>query len=153
MRYESGRSLIEIVGVIAIGAVMTAAAIGMYRTMRDNHVRNVADAQLKQVANDVKILLQPRGDYSGVSVDYLIKAGALKSDKSPLGGNDWSVVASSDGLSFSINLTQLSQGECAYFLTAVPTWATSVLINGYEVANGLGSCFSTPTNQVSFIVE
>ncbi|MBR2012562.1 MAG: hypothetical protein IKA08_04870 [Alphaproteobacteria bacterium] len=153
MRYESGRSLIEIVGVIAIGTVMTAAAIGMYRTMRDNHVRNIADAELKQVASDVKMLMETRGDYTGVSVDYLIKSGALKSDKAPLGGDSWSVIASADGLSFSINLTELTQGECAYFSTALPTWATSVLINGYEIRDGFDSCFSTPTNQVSFIIE
>ncbi len=153
MRYESGRSLIEIVGVIAIGTVMTAAAIGMFRTMRDNHARNIADSQIKQIATDVKTLLESRGDYSGVSVDYLIKAGALKSNKSPLGGKDWSVISSADGLSFSINLTELTEGECAYFATSVPTWASSVLINGYEVQKGFSSCFSTPTNQVSFIIE
>ena len=153
MKNELGRSLIEIVGVIAIGAVMTAAAIGMFRTMRDNHVRNIASSQLKQIASDVKILMEPRGDYNGISVDYLIKTGALRSDKAPLGGDDWSVVSSADGLSFSISLTELTQGECAYFLTAMPTWASRVTINGYDVYNDMGTCFETPTNQVSFIVE
>ena len=89
MRQESGRSLIEIVGVIAIGTVMTAAAIGMYRMMRENNARTIATSQLEQIAGDVKLLMEMRGDYSGVSVDYLIKAGALESDAAPMGGDDW----------------------------------------------------------------
>lgn len=153
MRQESGRSLIEIVGVIAIGTVMTAAAIGMYRMMRENNARTIANSQLEQIAGDVKLLLEMRGDYSGVSVDYLIKAGALKSDKAPLGGDNWSVTASTDGESFSINLTDLTQGECSYFLTAKPEWTASMLINGFEALDNSDRCFSTPTNQISFIVE
>ena len=153
MRAESGRSLIEIVGVIAIGTVMTAAAIGMYSMMRENNARSIATSQLEQIASDVKLLMGMRGDYSGLSVDYLIKAGALKSDKSPLGGAQWSVISSGDGESFSINLTELTQGECAYFSTAVPKWAASIVINGYELYQGSDNCFSTPTNQISFIVE
>lgn len=153
MKSESGRSLIEIVGVIAIGTVMTAAAIGMYRMMRENNVRSIATSQLEQIASDVKLLMEMRGDYSGLSVDYLIKAGALKSNKSPLGGELWSIMSSADGESFSINLTELSQGECAYFSTAVPKWATSIVINGFELHPGSDNCFSTPTNQISFIVE
>lgn len=153
MKHEYGRSLIEIVGVIAIGTVMTAAAIGMYRMMRENHIRTVTDAQLEQIAGDVKMLLEMRGDYSGVSIDYLIKAGALKSDKSPMGGDDWSIVASADGQSFSINLTQLTQGQCAYFTTAMPKWVSAMVVNGLEVRENSDNCFSTPTNQISFIVE
>lgn len=153
MRQEYGRSLIEIIGVIAIGAVMTGAAIGMYRMMRENNARTIATSQLEQIAGDVKLLMEMRGDYSGVSVDYLIKAGALKSDKSPLGGNDWSINASTDGESFSINLTELTQNECSYFLTAKPTWAQSMLVNGYEALDNSDRCFSTPTNQISFIVK
>lgn len=153
MKQESGRSLIEIVGVIAIGTVMTAAAIGMYRMMRENHMRTTTDAQLEQIAGDVKMLMEMRGDYSGVSVDYLIKAGALKSDKAPMGGDDWSIIASADGLSFSINLTQLTQGQCAYFSTAMPKWAHAMAVNGIELSNNSDNCFSTPTNQISFIIE
>lgn len=152
MRSESGRSLIEIIGVMAIGAVMSVSAIGLYRVMRTNQVRTIATANLEQVAQNVKILMEMRGDYSGVSVDYLIKAGALKNADAPLGGANWSVVAAADGASFSINLTELSEGECDYFSTTPQKWAAAILINGYEVDNS-DRCFSSPTNQVSFIVE
>ena len=153
MRTESGRSLIEVIGVMAIAGIMTVSAVGVYNMIRANQVRSIADAELEQIAQDTKLLMEMRGTYEGVSVDYLIKAGALKSDKSPLGGDNWSVTASTDGESFSINLTELTQGECSYFQTTKPQWATAMLINGYEVLDNSDRCFSTPTNQISFVVQ
>lgn len=153
MKSESGRSLIEIVGVIAIGTVMMVSAIGMYNMMRNNHKRTVAESQLKQIASDVKLLLEVRGDYSDVSVDYLIKAGALKNTKAPIGGDNWSITPGIDNISFNINLTDLTQGECAYFSSATSKWATSVIVNGFELGDNSDKCFSTPTNQISFVVK
>ncbi len=150
MKTESGRSLIEVVGVLVIGTLMAAAAIGTYATVRNNQMRNIAAATLEQIASDVKLLMELRGDYTGVSVDYLIKAGALKNDDAPLGGDTWSITAPVDGKSFSINLVGLSSGECGYFSVAKPQWATRVEINGYSTD---GICLSSGGNQISFIVE
>ncbi len=154
MRTESGRSLIEIIGVLAVAAIMTAGAIGMYKTMRDRSMRTIATAELDQVAKNVRLMMAPRGDYSGVSVDYLVKAGALRNDRAPIGGDDWSITASDDGTMFSINLTGLSYGDCAYFTTAIPTWASGLRVNGYSNADGMPDfCMSSGDNMISFMVE
>lgn len=152
MRDESGRSLIEIVGIMAIGAIMTVSAVSMYNVIRGNQVRTIASSDLEAVARDTKLLLGMRGDYSGVSVDYLIKAGALKSDRAPIGG-PWSVTPSIDGKTFSINLTELSAGECDYFITATPKWAAQIRVNGAPADSTADNCFSSRTNEISFIVE
>lgn len=152
MNQESGRSLIEIIGIMAIGAIMTVSAVSMYNVIRGNQMRTIAAADLENIARDTKLLLGMRGDYSGISVDYLIKAGALKSDRAPLGG-PWSVSPSVDGKTFSINLTQLSAGECDYFITAVPKWATEIRVNGATADTTANNCFSSRTNEISFIVE
>ena len=152
MKQEYGRSLIEIIGVLAIGAIMSAATIGMYRTIRTNQVRTIATSEIEQIVKNVKLLAGARGTYEGVSVDYLLKSGALESGAAPLGGDDWSVSPSFDGTSFSINLTALSSGECAYFSTKKPKWANAILINGHEI-DGTSHCFSTNTNMISFVVE
>ena len=152
MKQEYGRSLIEIIGVMAIGAVMTVATIGMYRQIRTTQIRTIATSELEQVVKNTKLPTGARGTYEGVSVDYLVKSGAIKSNAAPLGGENWSVTPSFDGTSFSINLTELSYGECAYFSTKQPQWADAILINGYEI-DGTSHCFSTKTNQVSFIVK
>ena len=152
MKAESGRSLIEVIGVLAIGGVMAVATLGVYNMVRSNQTRTIADAELEQIAHDTKLLLEMRGTYEGVSVDYLIKAGALPSDKAPIGGDGWSVTASADGVSFSINLVDLSNGECEYFAEKKQRWAPAVLINGFE--GGIAdNCFKAGANQISFIVE
>lgn len=152
MRAESGRSLIEIIGVMAITGVMAASSIGVYSMIRKNQTRTIAAHKMEQIATDVKLLMEMRGTYEGVSVDYLIKAGALKSDAAPIGGDTWSVTASADGTFFAINLTELGEGDCDYFATAVPQWASAILVNGYETEPE-SHCFAGGENQVSLIVK
>ena len=152
MNQQSGRSLIEVIGVMAIAGLMTVSALGMYNMLRKNQMRTIADAELEQIAQDTKMLMEMRGTYEGISIDYLIKAGALKSDQAPIGGDAWSINSSADGKSFSINLVDLTTGECDYLSTSKPAWASAVLINGFET--GLtDNCFNSDTNQISFIVE
>ena len=152
MKQEYGRSLIEIIGVLAIGTVMSVATISMYRHIHTTQVRTIATAEIEQVVKNVKLLAGARGTYEGISVDYLVKSGALKSSVAPLGGDDWSVSPSFDGTSFSVNLTELTSGECEYFTIKQPTWADSMLVNGIE-NDGTSHCFSTKTNLISFIVK
>ncbi len=149
---ESGRSLIEVIGVLAITGVMAASTIAMYSVVRRNQTRQIASSTLEQIAKNTKLLLEMSGDYTDVSVDYLIKAGALQSDKAPIGGTEWSVVSSTDGLAFSINLSELSETDCKYLSVATPKWATAVMVNGYETEPSM-QCFSSQTHQVSFIIE
>ena len=152
MNNESGRSLIELLGVLAIGGVMTAGALALFSTLRNEQRRAFASATLEQIAQDTKLLMQSRGTYAGLSVDYLIKAGALGGDAAPIGGADWNVGPYGiDDAAFAITLNNLTQGECQYFATARAQWATSVLINGYET--DMPQCFSSATNQVIFVVE
>ena len=152
MNQQSGRSLIEVIGVMAITGLMTVAALGTFQVMRTNHKRTIASAELEQIAKDTKLLLEMRDDYTGVSVDYLIKAGALQSSRAPIGGENWSVTASADGKSFSINLVDLTTGECDYFSTTKPNWASAMLVNGFETGYA-ENCFESDSNQISFIVE
>ena len=152
MRQEYGRSLIEIIGVLAIGAVMTGATIAMYKSIRTTQVRTIATSEIEQIVKNVKLLTGARGTYEGVSVDYLIKSGAIQSNAAPLGGDDWSITPSIDGKSFSVNLTKLTMGECAYFSTKQPMWVSSILVNGNKI-DGTSHCFSTNTNMISFVVE
>ena len=58
MRGESGRSLIEVIGVMAIAGVMTVSALGVYNMLRANQARSIASMELKQIAENTKILLE-----------------------------------------------------------------------------------------------
>lgn len=152
MRQESGRSLIEIIGVLAIATIISVAAVKMYGQIRAMQTRNLVSSELEQLVKNIKLLAGPRNSYAGLSVDYLVKAGALKNPRAPIGGDEWSIAPSFDEKSFSINLTELSPGECDYFATKKTAWATKIVVNGAE-STGTSNCFSTNTNQVSFVVE
>ena len=152
MRHESGRSLIEVIGVLAIAGVMAAASIRIYTSIRATQTRTIAAAELENVAKNTKLLMGMRGDYTGLSVDYLIKAGALSSDRAPIGGA-WSVDVGTDRTTFEIKLSGLSMGECDYFESAPPTWAAEMRVNGNMATTDTDYCFSSATNQVTFIVR
>ena len=148
MREQSGRSLIEIIGVLAIGAIMISGTYAIYNKTNQKQKRLIASETLKDIATKTKILLEYSG-YQNVSVDFLIESGALKSDRAPAGNNDWSITSNIDGTEFSINLTGLSFDECAYFTTKKTDWTTRITVNGYE-SESAAYCLKTGDNKISF---
>jgi len=114
MKEESGRSLIEIVGVLAIGVIMIAAAYNMYKSIDQRQKRMVAYEDVKEVARKTKILYEYSG-YDNVSVDKLVSAEAIPSNKAPIGS--WKLESYNSNTEFKITLSNLSYGECKYFTT------------------------------------
>ncbi len=154
MNNESGRSLIEMLGVLAIMGVLTTAVIAAYNTLRDRTSRTIAEESLKTTAQNAEILFSSRGNYTGISVDYLIKAGELKDVRPPLGGMDWTITSNGLGDEFSINLVNLSADDCKYFVLKKLDWATAILVNGVETVQGAeSSCLSTGDNDLSIVVK
>lgn len=151
MREQSGRSLIEMLGVLALGGIITAMAVNMYRTIDQRQKRLIASESLYQIVKDTKTLLQYAG-YNAVSVDFLIKSGVLRNDKTPVGSDDWSITSSVDGTEFSINLSGLTFEECTYFTTKKLDWATKISVNGYN-SGSASYCLKTGDNKISFFAQ
>lgn len=151
MKEQSGRSLIEILGVLAIGAIMVSGTYALYHSTNEKQKRFIASETLKDIATKTKTLLEYSG-YTPVSVDYLVESGALDNDKAPLGGDNWSITSNIDGTAFSINLVNLSFDECAYFTTKKFDWAINIAVNGYEISDS-SVCMKTGENTISFIVQ
>lgn len=149
MREESGRSLIEIIGVLAVTAVMTAGAIAIYNSVRHNQKNTIAAAELREIAKDINMLMGMRSDYTGISVDYLVKAGALQKPDAPV-GKSWTIDVGLDRTTFVINLFGLTRAECEFFASAMPAWATDMYINGYR-AEEVVNCFTGSENNLSFM--
>ena len=149
MKNESGRSLIEIIGVLAITAVMTAGAVAIYNSVRTNQKNTIAAATLREVAKDINMLMGMRSDYTGISVDYLVKAGALPNADAPI-GKSWTIDVGIDRITFTINLYGLTRSECEFFGAAMPAWASEMYINGYR-AEEIVNCFPGSENNISFV--
>jgi type II secretory pathway pseudopilin PulG len=151
MREQSGRSLIEIISVLAIGGFMIAASYGVYNSISAKQKRLIASEELKTIATNTQTLLQYSG-YQNVSVDFLIESGAIKNDHAPIGGTDWSVTSNFDGTEFSINLVDLTFDECAYFTTKKFEWTTHVKVNGFDSSDA-SLCMKTGENTISFYAQ
>ena len=151
MREQSGRSLIEMIGVLAIGAIMVSATFAMYRSIDGRQKRLIASETLHDIATKTKTLLEYSG-YAPVSVDFLIESGALKNGRAPAGSAGWSITPSIDGSEFSINLVGLTFDECAYFTTKKFDWATHITVNGYE-GDASSFCMKTGENKISFFAQ
>lgn len=151
MREQSGRSLIEIIGVLAIGAIMISGTYAIYNSTNQKQKRLIAASALENIATKTKTLLEYSG-YQPVSVDFLIEVGALTNDKAPAGGKDWSVTSSIDGTEFSINLVDLSYDECAYFTIKKLDWTTHIKVNDYDSGDS-SYCLKTGANKISFFAQ
>jgi len=151
MRSESGRSLIEIIGVLAITGIMAAATVSMYTSIKNRQQRFVANSNLENIVEKTKLLLSYSTDYSPVSIDFLIKSGVITNNTAPIGGKDWSIKPTYDYKGFSINLVGLTHDDCAYFVALKPKWATSIIVNGLSSSENL--CMKTGENQISFLIQ
>ena len=151
MREQSGRSLIEIIGVLAIGAIMVSGTYAIYNSTNQKQKRLIASENIKEIITKTKTLLEYSG-YQNASVNFLIEAGALQNDKAPAGGPDWSITSNIDGTEFSVNLVGLTYDECAYFTTKKFDWVTNISVNGYSSSSS-SYCLKTGDNRISFFAQ
>ena len=124
---ESGRSLIEIIGVMAIGTIMIVAGYRIYDNVNQRQTRMIASDTLEDVAKKTKLLYELSGYPDGLNITKLDNDGALSSTKSPI-GSDWSV-AKINANSFKITVSGLSYDECEYFKLKKTDWATNIKAN------------------------
>ncbi len=146
MKEQSGRSMIEIIGVLAIGVIMIAAAYNMYKSIDNRQKRLIASETIADVAKKTKILYEFSG-YTNASINDLVAKGAMSDSATPI-GSGWSINSESDGTEFSIRVTGLSYDECKYFSMKKADWA-------YVVKAGTSnSCTkNSNSNQMWFFVK
>jgi Tfp pilus assembly protein PilE len=149
---QRGASMIEMLGVLALSGIMTYGAIKLYQSVRSRQARAAAAMELSDLAANAKVLFRGRGDYSAISLDYLIKAGALKNTNFPIPNAEMRVQSADLGKSFAIVLTGLGLGDCAYFATAKTDWAVAVKANGFA-DDAKSYCYELEKNTVEFIVQ
>ena len=147
MKEESGRSLVEIIGVLAIGAIMIASAYSIYQSINSRQTRLIASETLKDVAKKTKTLYEFSG-YGNVSLSQLQTDGVLTNTNPPI-GKDWHIASADGGDAFIITLKKLSYDDCEYFAIKKTDWAKEKTVNG--AVNG--SCSNNDENKVDFKVQ
>ena len=142
--------MIEMLGALAIGGLVTFGAIKMYQTARVRQQRFVAEQDLKELAENAKIIYSGRKNYTGISKSYLIKTGALKVEK--IGGHDFRVASNGEGKTFSIIFDDMNMSDCAHFATKKFEWADAIAVNGFS-DSPQSNCAEIAPNKLEFIIK
>ncbi len=139
MRQESGRSMIEMLGVLAIMGVITVGAIGMISTAMRTQKRSAVNDDVIQIVTGVRQLLGEFDDYSHINNATIFGAIGMNA-KNPYGGTYELNVDPANSRQFIVSINGLSESDCKYFVTKA--WSDSI---GYQMSNGAdggatGSC-------------
>ena len=151
MFQESGRSMIEMRGVLAIMGVITVGAIGMISTaMRTQKLTTVND-QVVQMVTMVRNLHAEYDDFSNMNGTTIFGAIAM-SNQNPYGGTYELSVDQSNPRQFVVKINGLGQSECDALMAKA--WTDSI---GYQLSDGkqggaTGSCKgANGTNYVQIV--
>lgn len=130
MRQESGRSMIEMLGVLFIMGVITIGAVGLISTAMRTQKRNTVNEEVIQIVTGVRQLLGEYDDFSNINNSTIFGAIGI-APKNPYGGKYELAVDQSNYRQFVVSITGLSQSDCEYFVTKA--WPDSV---GYTMSDG-----------------
>ncbi len=150
MKSESGRSMIEMLGVLAIMGVITVGAVGMISTAMRTQKRSTVNDEVIQMVTGVRQLLGEFDDFSHINNATIFGAIGV-SPKNPYGGTYELNVDPSNSRQFIVSITGLSEGDCKYFVTKA--WSDSV---GYQMSGGanggaVGNCNDANGKNVVYI--
>ena len=148
MKQESGRSMIEMLGVLAIMGLITVGAIGMISTAMRTQKRNVVNDEVIEMVTGVRQLLGEYDDFSNIDNSTIFGAIAV-SNKNPYGGTYELAVDASNARRFIVSINGLSKSDCESL--KIKAWTDSI---GYEESNhkesgAKATCVDSNNNVVS----
>ncbi|MBO7042714.1 MAG: type II secretion system protein [Alphaproteobacteria bacterium] len=150
MRQESGRSMIEMVGVLAIMGMLTATAFALISLgiNRQKQAR-VVDDVVTMVAG-VRSLL---GDYDDFSnIDNATIFGAISvSNKNPYGGTYELSVDSSNTRQFIVKINGLTKSDCEALKTKAWTESVGYVSSDHKESGASANCVDGKENVVSIV--
>ncbi len=150
MRQESGRSMIEMIGVLAIMAIITAGAFALISTAFHTQKRARVTDDVANIVSGVRSLLGEYDDFSNIDNSTIFGAIAV-SNKNPYGGTYELAVDASNSRRFVVSINGLSKSDCESL--KIKAWTDSI---GYEESNhkesgAKATCVDGNNNVVSII--
>ena len=123
MKQESGRSMIEMLGVLAIMGIITVGAISMISYAMRMQRQSAVNDDVYQLVLGVRQLLGEYDDFTRIDNSTIFTALAM-SDKNPYGGKYSVAVNPSNTQQFVVTISGLSASECKALETKA--WTDSV---------------------------
>ena len=148
MRQESGRSMIEMVGVLAIMGMLTATAFTLISLgiNRQKQARVMDD--VVTMVSGVRGLL---GDYDDFSnIDNTTIFGAISaSNKNPYGGTYELTVDPSNSRQFIVRINGLNKSDCEALVTKAWTDSVGYVSSNHKESGATANCSDGSNNVVS----
>ncbi|MDR2685601.1 MAG: type II secretion system GspH family protein [Rickettsiales bacterium] len=151
MKNESGRTLMETLGVLAISGILAAAAFQAYRVVQTRQSRFIAEDNIRSISTNARILFAGRQSFENISADYMIRAGGMKSAYIGIGG-DIRMQSNAQEKSFTITIPEITESDCVYFTMRKFDFVDRVGANGYYETSS-SYCKPDSTNEISFIIK
>ncbi len=148
MRQESGRSMIEMIGELAIMMALTATAIATYNYAMNMQKRSTVNENVSNIVTGVRSLLGEYDDFS--NIDNSIIFGAIGvSNKNPYGGTYELAVDSANSRQFIISINGLSKSECDGLKTRAWTDSVGYIKSNHKESGATGKCVDGNNNVIS----
>ena len=139
MKQESGRSMIEMLGVLAIMGVITVGAIAMISTAMRTQKHNTTNDDVAQIVLGVRQLLGEYDDFSNIDNSTIFGAIGM-SNKNPYGGVYSISVNPSNVRQFIVEISGLSQSDCEYLVTKAWTDSVGYIASNHTESGATGNC-------------
>jgi hypothetical protein len=151
MRQESGRSMVEMLGVLAIMGVITVGAVAMIGNAMRSQKHSTVNDETLQIVTGVRQLLGEYDDFSGINNATIFGAIGM-SAKNPYGGKYELAVNPENSRQFILSITGLPKSDCQFFITK--PWADSAqyIITDGKTGGATGSCEDSNGNNTVRII-
>ena len=148
MRQESGRSMIEMVGVLAIMGMLTATAFALISLgiNRQKQARVMDD--VVTMVSGVRGLLGDYDDFSNIDNSTIFAAMSV-SNKNPYGGTYELAVDPSNTRQFIVRINGLSKSDCEALVTKAWTDSVGYVSSEHKESGATGNCGEGTNNVVS----
>ena len=142
MRQESGRSMIEMLGVLAIMGVITVGAIGMISTAMRTQKLTAVNDEVMQIVTMVRNIHAEYDDFSNMNGATIFSAIGV-SDKNPYGGSYSLSVDPSNPRQFVLTIDGLGQSECESLCAKACSDSVGYRSSGGKTGGASSDCSKT----------
>nr|MBQ0091377.1 hypothetical protein [Candidatus Enterousia merdequi] len=148
MRQESGRSMIEMIGVLAIMMALTATAIATYNYAMSMQKRSSVNENVTNIVTGVRELLKGYDDFSNIDNSTIFAAMSI-SNKNPYGGTYELSVDNSNVHQFIVRINGLTKSDCEALVTKAWTDSVGYISSNHKESGASGNCVDGNNNIVS----
>ncbi len=148
MRQESGRSMIEMVGVLAIMGMLTATAFALISLGINRQKQSRVTDDIVTIVSGVRSLLVDYDDFSNIDNSTIFAAMSV-SNKNPYGGTYELAVNPSNTRQFIVRINGLSKSDCEALVTKAWTESVGYIASDHKESGATGNCVDGNDNVVS----